>query len=114
MEAKAKIKNARVSFKKSIIVCKHIRGLKLEKARKFLENLIEQKISINGKYYTKVAKQLLDLLKQAEANAARKNLKIEKLYVIAKANKGEKIMRYGRMGIRKAKSTNLEIILVEK
>ena len=114
MQAKAKIKNARVSFKSSIIVCKYIRGLKLERAKKFLENLINQKFSINGKYYTKVAKQLLDLLNQAEANALRKNLKIEKLYVFAKADKGEKIMRYGRMGARKAKSTNLEIILVEK
>ena len=121
MEAIAKGKNLRISLKNSILLCKKIKGLKLSKAKKFLEDLINQKISIQGKYYTKTAKEILKILKEAEANAKYKNLDIEKLFIkIAKADKGEKIIRPGRMGIRHGKgyrlgkSTHLEIVVIER
>ena len=115
MKAVAKGKNLQISLKDSILISRKIKGMKLDKARKFLENLVNKKVSIEGKYYTKTAKKFLEILKQAEANAKNKNLNTERLFVeIAKADKGEKRLKSGRWGLREGKSTNLEIVVVER
>lgn len=117
-EAKARIENARVSLKDSIILCKKIKGMKFEKAKTFLENLINKKIDLNGKYYTNAAKKFLEVLKNAEANAYTKNFDLEKTFIkIIKADKGEKFIRpRSRWKFRgtKAKSTHLTVILEER
>jgi large subunit ribosomal protein L22 len=118
MLAKAVQKNARISLKHAIILCRAIRKKKLEKAKIFLKNLIDKKASLNRKYYTKAAKQILKVLENAEANAKNKNLNLERLFVEnAKASKGEKFIRpksRAKFRGRKAKSTNIEIILGER
>lgn len=121
MQAVARGRNLRISTKDSIIVCGRIRGSKLERAKNFLRNLIDKKVSVDGKYYTNAAKQILRLLEQAEANARTKNLNVDRLFVeTAKADKGAKILRYGRIGLKKGrgfrrgKSTHVEIVLVER
>ena len=116
--AKARARNARISFKHSLIVCKKIKGKKLEKAKRFLENLIKRKISIKGKYYTNTCKKILEVLKNAEANAKQKNLNLERIWVkVAKADKGEVFIRPKsrfRFRGRKMKSTNIYIELEER
>jgi large subunit ribosomal protein L22 len=118
MLAKAVQKNARISLKHAIILCRAIRKKKLAKAKNFLQNLIDKKASLNRKYYTKAAKQILKVLENAEANAKNKNLNLERLFVEnAKASKGEKFIRpksRAKFRGRKAKSTNIEIILGER
>jgi large subunit ribosomal protein L22 len=118
MLAKAVQKNARISLKHALAICRAIRKKKLDKAKKFLQNLIEKKVSLNKKYYTKAAKQILKILESAEANAKNKNLNPEKLFVEnARASKGEKFIRpksRAKFRGRKAKSTNIEIILGER
>lgn len=117
-EAKAKIKNAKVSFKSSIILCRKLKGMKIEKAKKFLEDLINKKTNLKGKYYTNTAKKILEVLKNAESNAIAKNFDLEKTFVkIAKADKGEKFIRpRSRWRFRgtEAKSTHLTILLEER
>ena len=117
-EATAKLIGARVSLKHSLVLCKKISGLKLGKAKKFLEDLIEKKVSIDGKYYTKASETLLDLLKSAEANAKQKGLNLERVFIkVAKADKGRRLIlpksRFKFRG-RKAKVTNLKIVLEER
>jgi ribosomal protein L22 len=118
MLARAIQRNARISLKHAIILCKAIRKKKLEKAKNFLQNLIDKKVSLGKKYYTKAAKQILEVLENAEANAKNKNLNPEKLFVeSARASKGEKFIRpksRAKFRGRKAKSTNIEIILGER
>ena len=109
---------ARISLKHSIVLCRKLKGLKLEKAKKLLEDLIKKKVSIDGKYYLNASKTLLKLLNSAEANAKQKNLNLEKLFIkSAKADKGRKFVRPKsrfKFRGRKAKMTNLEIILEER
>lgn len=116
--AVAKETSARVSLKHSLVLCKQIKGKKLEKARKLLEDLVKQKRSLDGKYYTKAAKKFLDILKAAGANAKNKNLTVEKLFIKnATANKGEAFLRprtRWHLRGRRAKSTNIEIIVEER
>lgn len=116
--ATAKETNARVSRKHSLVLCKTIKGKKTDKAKRLLEDLIVGKRSLEGKYYTKTAKKFLEILKYAEANAKKKDMKIERLWVKnATANKGRTFIlpksRYGLRG-REAKSTTIEITLEER
>jgi len=92
--------------------------MKLEKAKKFLQDLIDEKVNIECKYFTKASKKFLELLNTAEANSKQKNLNLEKLFIKAiKVNKGEKFVRpksrFKYRG-REAKSTNIEIVLEER
>ncbi|MCX6814069.1 MAG: hypothetical protein NTY20_00230 [Candidatus Aenigmarchaeota archaeon] len=41
-----------ISHKTSQIICKKITGMNLEKAKNLLANLVSQKHSLDGKYYT--------------------------------------------------------------
>lgn len=117
MQARAKFEGARISFKNSLIVCRAISGLSLTKGKKFLEDLISKKVSLNGKYYTNASKKILEILKNAEANAKQKNLNLEKLFITAKANKGFRLVTpksRAKFRGRKAKVTNIEIVLEER
>jgi len=64
-----------------MILCKEIKGKRLESAKKLLEDLIDGKRSLEGKYYTRTSKTLLSILKSAESNAKQKNYNLEKLFV---------------------------------
>jgi ribosomal protein L22 len=116
--ATAKLKDARVSLKKSKLLFKVIRGKRVDKSKALLEGLISQKRSLAGKYYTNTAKKILELLINAEASAKAKTMDESRLSVIyAKASKGRTFMRpRSRMGRRGevAKMSHLEIILGER
>ena len=114
----AKISNARISLKHSLVLCKKLKGKRLDKAKKFLEDLITQKVNINGKYYTKASKIFLDLLKSSEANATQKGLNSEKLFI--KQIKADKGLRFYRPRTRwhlrreRVKAVNLKVELEER
>jgi ribosomal protein L22 len=117
MQAKAKFEGARISFKNSLIICKAIRGLSLAKGKKFLEDLIAKKRSLDGKYYCNAAEKILEILENAEANAKQQNLNLEKLFIFPKVDKGFRLITpksRAKFRGRKAKVTNIEIILKER
>jgi large subunit ribosomal protein L22 len=108
--AKACTHNARISVKNAKHVCRAIRGMYLDKAKKFLEDVIKQKRNINGKYYTKSAKEVLKIILSAEKNAEFKNLDLDKVYIAhIAALKGHK----RSLGMR-MKTAHLEVILKER
>lgn len=116
--ATAKSTDARISFKHSLIVCDAIRRKRVSKAKQLLEDLISQKRSLDGKYYTNASKKILEILKTAEANAKQQNLDVDKLFVKSvAANKGYKLIlpksRFKFRG-RQAKITHLTIELEER
>jgi len=115
---RAKFENARISLKHSVIVCKELKNKKLERAEKILENLIDKRVSLNGKYYTNTAKKILEILRNAETNARFKGFDLEKTFVKnIKVDKGFTFIRpksRWRFRGRRAKSTNLEIIVEER
>ena len=117
-KATARFDDARISFKQSMILCKEIKGKSVSKAKAFLENLIDQKTNLDGKYYPTTAQKFLEILKNAEANAKQKNLNLEKCFVkTVKADAGEIFTRprsrYKLRG-RKAKSSTILIELEER
>lgn len=117
MQATAKT-TARISLKHSIILCKILRGKRLERAKSLLQNLIEKKESIDGKYYTKASRHFLELLENVEANAKQKDMDSNKLFVKnIKADKGFTFLlpkSRAKFRGRKAKVTNLEVVVEER
>jgi large subunit ribosomal protein L22 len=116
--ASASIKDARVSLKHSVAICKELRGKKLESAKNFLNNLINKKVSLDRKYHTNAAKQILEVLESAETNASREGLAVEKLFIRKiKADQGAAFVkpksRWHLRG-RKAKATNITVELGER
>ena len=85
---RSKKDGARISFKNSVILCRHLRGKRLQKAIKLLEDLRDQKRSLKGKYLTNTSKEILQVLKNAQANARQKGFNLDKTFV-RKINAGE-------------------------
>ncbi len=116
--AVAKETNAIVSLKSSRKLLKEIKGKKVDRAKKFLEGLISQKINVDGQYHTKAAKKLLEIVESAEANAKKKTLNVERLFIKnARADKAEKrILAKSRVPHRgrEGKAANIEIVVEER
>ena len=109
---------ARVSLKDSVVIFRQIKNKRVDKAKMFLNELIEQKKSLDGKYYTGACKEILDLLKSAESNAESLGLDTERLFIKrAVANKSFRFIlpksRWSHRG-KKAKICQLEIELEER
>ena len=114
--AKAYGANLGISTKGSEIICRVIRGKKLNVVERLINDIITKKRSLNGKYYTKTAKAVKDLIEGCKKNAEYIGLDNKRLFVHASAHKGVSIRRRRRKAGfgSKIKSTNIELILIEK
>jgi len=126
----------RVSHKAAREVCKTIKGMKLDEAKDFLQQVVLKKKPVPfrrfrkkaahrrglqrayaGRYPVKAARKVLEVLEGAEANAEYKGLDLENLRIIhASAYPGMKIKRFiqrafGRATPRFETLTHVELIL---
>lgn len=116
--ATAKGNNIPISLKTSRELLREIRGKKVDRVKKFLEGLLDQKRDIDGQYHTKTTKKLLEIVESAEANAKNKTMNVERLFIRnAKADKAERRIlaksRFPHRG-RIGKSANIEIVVEER
>ena len=97
--ARAIGKDLRVSYKNSIEICRAVRGMPIEKAKNYLENVIEKKVAVPyrshkrhinhrkgsgfgpGKFPVNAAKAILDLVNTVENNAEYKGLDPEEMFI---------------------------------
>ena len=125
-----------MSPKKTYEVLNAIRGLPLDRARRILEDAVDLKKAIPfrrynqetahhrgvgpGRFPVKVAKQVLQLLKNAEENAEYDSLDTDRLYIKVAACARGRIRKasmpraQGRATPWNEQTTNVEIILAEK
>ena len=112
--AKASGRDLRISPKAAREICKTIRNLRLDEARRFLQDVIDMKKPVPyrrynkkvghktgiqgwcaGRYPVKAARELLKILNSLEANAEDQGLDVERLKIIhAVAHRGRLIKRY--------------------
>lgn len=109
---------ARVSLKDSNTLFKEIRNKPVKKAKSLLNQLLERKRTLGGKYYPKVSQEILKLIKDCEANAEYQGLNTNRLFVkYAQANKSFRFIlpksRWTHRG-REAKICSLKIELEER
>ena len=119
-----------ISFKQSIEICNFIRNKKVDYAKNTLNKVIHQEIAIPfrkfnadmghkkkimaGRYPKKASMKILSLINHVEANAQFKGLNTSNLIIShINANKASNVMHFGRKRGRKAKRTNVEIIVQE-
>jgi large subunit ribosomal protein L22 len=125
-----------MSPKKTYEVLNAIRGLPLDRAERFLEEVIELKRAVPfrrynqetahkkgigpGRYPRKVAKNLLQVLHNARENAEYEGLDTDRLFVKVAASGRGKIRKatmpraHGRGTAWHEQTTNVELILAER
>jgi large subunit ribosomal protein L22 len=134
--ARARGNELLISPKKTYEVMNAIRGLPLEDAKKFLEDVRELKRAVPfrrynqetahhpgtgpGRFPIKVAEQVLQVLTNAEANAEYEGMDTDNLVVTVAAcsrgtiNKSHMPRAHGRSTAWNEQTTNVEIVLTEE
>lgn len=108
--------NMRISTKSATILCRVIRKKPLTRAKRLLQDLAAERRSLDGKHYTKTAREMVVLLESCEKNADSLELDKGRLIVHASAHKGTNMRRRRRKAKygSQMKTTNLEIMLIER
>jgi large subunit ribosomal protein L22 len=137
--AKASGRELKVSHKAAREVAKTLKGMELSQAKEFLRDVIAKKKPVPytrfikklghkgsmqkrfvGRYPTKTAERILQVLQAAQANAENKGLDVDRLRIFhAAAYPGMKLKRYtprahGRASPKYDITTHVEIVLEEK
>jgi len=139
--AKSRQDNCRVHFKNTRECAKALSGMSLRRSKKFLNNVLRHTEAVPIYRYTggrgrhpqakqwktsqcgfptKTVYAMLKILRNAEANATKKGLAKEELYIDhIQVNKAPTIRRrtfraHGRIGPYEAHPSHIEIILCEK
>ena len=105
-----------ISTKDSVAICRKLSGMNLEKGKSFLLGMLSEKRSIDGKFHTKAAFEIIGLLNSAESNAEFKGLNPDRMIISASAHEGYTFYRPRRFKVhgRKKKVTHVQVVLQEK
>jgi len=120
-----------ISIKKAVEVCNVLRNMRLEKAKRYLERVVEgtqavpyrrSKMDLGhkrgigpGRYPKKTAAMLIRLLNSVEANAQFKGLSTADLVIShISPNRASCPWHFGRQRRTKMKRTHVEIVVEEK
>lgn len=137
--ARAIGRELRVSPKSSTEICRAVKKKSVEKAKEFLNEVVEMKRPVPmkrfkkgvahkrglekayaGRYPKKAASQILKVVESAEANAEYKGLDTERLYVKHISTQRGRVIRgiipraFGRASAHNEQTTNIEVILQER
>ena len=134
---RASIREKKISHKHTREICVAIKGLSIEKARDYLQSVVQKKRSIpfgrfknqvghrsdpgvmSGRYPEKAATEVLKLLDNLESNAEYKGMDLDRLKIInATSHKGVLIKRFiqraqGRATAKNDVMTHMEIVAQE-
>ncbi len=134
--AKSFGENLPLSLKDSVNLCRALKGMKVDDAKEYLEDIMKKKRAVkyfryldsishrkgigHGRYPVKEAKYILKIIENAEANAENKELDTDNIYIkhIA-AHKGEILKRnvpraQGRSAEIRRDRIHIEVILEER
>lgn len=137
---RASLREKDISHKHAREVSIAINGMSIEKAREFLENVVDKKIAVPyrrynneiahrsnirdgffaGRFPEKTCKELLKLLDNLEANAEYKGMDLDRLKIVnAVVHKGTKLKRFipramGRSSPRFNTLVHVELIAQER
>jgi len=114
--ARAYGRSLRISKKNSQVLCSQITGMNLSRGTRLLNDLINERRSLHGKYYTSTAKEIVALLGSAQANAEAKGLDPDKLSIHASAHQGFSFWRNRRFKVRrqKRKVCSVQVVLTQR
>ena len=105
-----------ISSKNALKICRLINRKKFSYAKKFVEDLVNEKASIRGRYLTKTSKEILKLLNQLEYNAKSLNIDANTLNLYISSHEGATMYRGKRdrrHGVQ-LKSAHIQAVLSDK
>ncbi len=128
--ARAQVRDASVSLKKSLMIARQLRGMMTDRADAYLESVKALRTAVPftrfrdgaghrkgpmaaGKYPVKAAAAFLDLVRSGVANAEDKGLGTPLKIIHVTAQEGSRPIRPGRKRGQLMKRTHLELVLVE-
>ncbi len=136
--AKALGRSLKISPKHAREICNKIRGMKVENAKNYLEDVIEMKKAVpfkrhnkkvghrrgldgwpTGRYPVKAASQILDIIVNAESNAEYKGLDTENLKIVHISSHRGYVLRgytpraFGRASPFNTPTTHIQVVLGE-
>jgi large subunit ribosomal protein L22 len=136
--AKAFGRSLKISPKHSREICNALRGMELEEAKDYLEDVIDKKQAVpfrrhnkkvghkrglegwpTGRYPVKAASQILDVLINAEANAEYQGLETDNLEIVHISSHRGYVIRgwtpraFGRASPFNTPTTHIQIVLGE-
>ena len=136
--ARAMARSLKVSPKHCVDICNAIRGMDVQKAKAYLNDVIAEKQAVPfkkhnkkvghrkgmkgwtaGRYPVKAAKQVLRVLKNAEANAEYKGMDTENLKIEHISSHRGMVIRgaipraFGRVTPFNTPNTHIQIVLME-
>lgn len=98
-----------ISKKDSLKIARAIKNMKLEGAKKYLEDLYKGEKNLDGKHYSKASQYILETIESAEKNAEFQGLDKKKLKIkFVSVEKGPK--RFRRFG-KEMKNTHIKVVL---
>lgn len=130
-QAVARGMNLPISTKKSVDICKFVKGKTIDKAKMRLNQVLEHKEAVpvrrhrqdvphkpgpmaGGMYPQNAIKKIIEIIDLAEKNAQNKGLNTKDLLITSiKADLASRPMRHGRQGRRQVKRTHIEVIVQE-
>ncbi len=127
--AKAYGKSLPISTKVAINICNALRGLPVNKALAYLQDVLDEKRAIPftrfsdgvghrpgigaGRYPKKASQAIAEIIASAANNAAVKGLSTDLKIVAIVANKASSPLHYGRQRRRSMKRTHIEVVVEE-
>lgn len=85
-----------ISSLNAVKVCRALNRKKFADAKEILDNILNRKVSLRGKYYTKTVEEISKLLKQLESNTKMKNMNPDIMTLFISAHRGPTIYRSRR------------------
>ena len=123
-------RNLPISTKHSVEICNLIKGKKVERAKTILEGVIAVKVPVpfkrynkdvahkvgiaGGRFPAKASTYILQVLKNAEANASANGLVTPFVISEARATQGARAYKMSRMRGRKSKRTHVYFTIKEE
>ena len=127
--ARATTRDVGISMKVAVEICSAVRGMQLDKAKAFLERVLDHEEAVPykkftngvghrpgkmgaGRYPLKATTELISLLESVEANAKEKSLGKLKIVHVCAQRAGLR-WHNGRQRRRRHKATHLEVVVEE-
>ena len=107
----------KISHKDAVKVCKVINRKKLVDAKRNLNKMLNNEMTMDGKTYRKITEEMSKMLSQLETNAKKKNLDADSMFVFVSTHRGPTMhrnrRRWRKFGSR-MKSCHVQLVLSEK
>ncbi|MFH0928762.1 MAG: uL22 family ribosomal protein [Candidatus Aenigmatarchaeota archaeon] len=106
----------KISHKDAVKFCRVINRKKFADAKKTLEDIVNKRVTLNGKTYDNINKEMIMMLHQVEMNGRKNGLDVDSMFLFVSTHRGPTMhrnrRRWRKFGSR-MKSCHVQMVLSE-